>query len=45
MNLYLAYHPVEDKAKKLSAEATVGFKKASAATRVQAGLIELYFLR
>lgn len=42
MDLYSAYSPVEDKVKKLSAEATAEFNKASAAAQAKAGHIELY---
>lgn len=42
MDLYSAYSSVEDKAKKLSAEATAEFNKASAAAQSKAGHIELY---
>lgn len=42
MDLYSAYSSVEDKAKKLSAEATAEFNKASAAAQAKTGQIELY---
>lgn len=42
MDLYSAYSSVEDKAKKLSAEATAEFNKASAAAQAKTGHIDLY---
>lgn len=42
MDLYSAYSPIEDKVKKLSAEATAEFNKASTAAQAKAGHIELY---
>lgn len=42
MDLYPAYSTIEDKAKKLSAEATAEFNKASAAAQGKAGKMELY---
>lgn len=42
MDLYSAYSTVEDKAKKLSAEASTEFNKASAATHAKKASIELY---
>lgn len=42
MDLYSAYSTVEDKAKKLSAEASAEFNKASAAAQAKKGTIELY---
>ncbi|KAH8775503.1 mitochondrial carrier domain-containing protein [Diaporthe sp. PMI_573] len=42
MDLYSAYSTVEDKAKKLSAEATAEFNKASSAAQAKTGKIELY---
>lgn len=42
MDLYSAYSTIEDKAKKLSAEATAEFNKASSAAQAKAGKIELY---
>lgn len=41
-DLYSAYSTVEDKAKKLSAEASAEFNKASAAAQAKKGTIELY---
>lgn len=41
-DLYSAYSTVEDKAKKLSAEAAAEFNKASAAAKGESGKIELY---
>lgn len=42
MDLYSAYSTVEDKAKKLSAEASAEFNKASAATQAKKSTIQLY---
>lgn len=42
MDLYPAYSTIEDKAKKLSAEATAEFNKASAAAQAKTGAMELY---
>ena len=42
MDLYSAYSTIEDKAKKLSAEATAEFNKASAKAQPSSGKIELY---
>lgn len=42
MELYSAYSTIEDKAKKLSAEATAEFNKASAAAQAKTGQIELF---
>lgn len=42
MDLYSAYSTVEDKAKKLSAEATAEFNKASQAAQTKTGTIELF---
>lgn len=42
MDLYSAYSTIEDKAKKLSAEATAEFNKASSAAQAKTGKIELY---
>ena len=42
MDLYSAYSTIEDKAKKLSAEATAEFNKASQAAQAKAGKIELF---
>lgn len=42
MDLYPAFSIIEDKAKKLSAEATAEFNKASAATQARTGKMELY---
>lgn len=41
-DLYSAYSTIEDKAKKLSAEASAEFNKAAAATQAKKGTIELY---
>lgn len=41
-DLYPAYSTIEDKAKKLSAEATAEFNKASAAAQAKTGKMELY---
>lgn len=42
MDLYSAYSTIEDKAKKLSAEATAEFNKASQAVQPKTGQIELF---
>lgn len=42
MDLYSAYSTIEDKTKKLSAEATAEFNKASQAAQAKTGKIELY---
>lgn len=42
MDLYPAYSTIEDKAKKLSAEATAEFNKASTAAKAKTGTMELY---
>lgn len=41
-DLYPAFSIIDDKAKKLSAEATAEFNKASAAAQAKAGKMELY---